>query len=202
MSHVEVALFAVVAFHALFDAELEVAFYKGRDLGNGLVKGRAVFGRELRQHPVAQVILGRALTYAEADSRELVTHMLNDIAESVLATVTTILAATDSAYVQINVIAENEKMVYLHLVPSHERLNRFSRQIHISLRLCQQAFFAYDVHLHGERLMFAFPVLVRVSQFFNRHKARVVVSVSVLSTRISKTDDDVHNRYEVAPKAL
>jgi hypothetical protein len=29
-----------------------------------------------------------------------------------------------------------------------------------------------------------------------------VVSVRVLSTRISETDDDVHNRYEVAPKAL
>ena len=95
-----------------------------------------------------------------------------------------------------------KQMIDLDFVPSHQRLHSLAREVHVSLRFHKQAFLASNVHLHGQRLVFAFPVLVRVSQFFNRHKARVVVSVSVLSTRISKTDDDVHNRYEVAPKAL
>lgn len=192
-------LFPVVAFHALFDAELEVAFHESRDLGDGLVKDGAVFGRELGQHPVAQVEFRRALAHTKTDARELVAHVLDDVAEAVLPAVAAVLAATDAAYVQINVVAEDEQVVGLHLVPRHQGLHGLAREVHVSLRFCKQAFLARDVHLHGERLVFAFPVLVRVGEFFDRHEARVVVGVGILRTRISETDDDVHNRYEVAP---
>ena len=185
-------LFSVVPFHALFDAELEVAFHKCRDLGDGLVKYGAIFGRELGQHPVAQVKFRRALSHAKTDARELVAHVFNDVPKSILPAVAAILAATDAAYVQINVVAEDKQVVGLHLVPRHQGLYCLAREVHVSLRFCKQAFLACDVHLHGERLVFAFPVLVRVGEFFDSHEARVVVGVGILRTRISETDDDVH----------
>lgn len=192
MCSVEVALFAVIAFHALFDAELEVAFHECGDLGDGLFEYGTVFGRELRQDPVAKVKFRRTLAHAEADTRELVAHVLDDVAEPVLATVTAVLAATNTAYIQINVVAEDQQVIHLHLVPGHQSLHGFAREVHIRLRLSEQAFLARNVHLHGERLVFAFPVLVRVGQLFDSHKARIVVSVRVLSTRISETDYNVH----------
>ena len=177
MSSVEVALFAVIPFHALFDAELEVAFDKRRHLCNGLFEYGAVFGRELRQDPVAKVKFRGALAHAKTDSRELVAHVLDDVAEPVLAAVTTVLAATDTAYIQINVIAENEQMIDLHLIPGHECLHGLARQVHISLRFNKQAFFTRDVHLHGKRLVFAFPVLAWIGQLFDRHKARIMMCI-------------------------
>ena len=185
-------LLPVVAFHALFDAELEVAFHESGDLGDGLVKDGAVFGRELGQHPVAQVEFRRALAHTKTDARELVAHVLDDVPKPGLSAVAAVLAATDAAYVQINVVAEDEQVVGLHLVPRHQCLYCLAREVHVSLRFCKQAFLACDVHLHGERLVFAFPVLVRVGEFFDRHEARVVVGVGILRTRISETDDDVH----------
>ena len=195
-------LFPVVPFHALLDAELEVAFHKRRNLGDGLVKDGAVLGRELREHPVTQVEFRRALAHAKADARELVAHVLDNVPKSVLPAVAAILTATDAAYIQINVVTEDEQVVGLHLVPRHQGLHCLAREVHVSLRFCKQAFLTRDVHLHGERLVFAFPVLVRVGQLFDSHEARVVVGVGILSTRISETDDDIHNRYEVAPLAL
>ena len=177
MSSVEVALFAVIPFHALFDAELEVAFDKRRHLCNGLFEYGAVFGRELRQDPVAKVKFRGALAHAKTDSRELVAHVLDDVAEPVLAAVTTVLAATDTAYIQINVIAENEQVIRFYLVPSHQGLHCFARQVHVGLRFCQQAFLARDVHLHGKRLVFAFPVLAWIGQLFDRHKARIMMCI-------------------------
>ena len=185
-------LFSIIPFHALFDAELEVAFHEGRNLGNRLFKDRTVLGRELRQDPVTEVKLGRALAHPEADARELVAHVLDDIPEPVLTTVTAVLTATDAAYVQINVVAKDQQVVGLDLVPGHECLNRFAGKVHERLRLCEQALLARDVHLHGERLVLALPVLVRVGKLFDCHEARVVVRVRVLSTRISETYDDVH----------
>lgn len=192
MSSVEVALFAIVAFHALFDAELEVAFHKRGHFCNGLVKDGTVFGRELGQHPVAQVEFRRTLAHAKADARELVAYVLNNVTEPVLAAVTAVLAATDTAYIQINVVAEYEQVVRFHLVPCHQGLHGLAREVHVRLRLSEQAFLARDIHLHSERLVLAFPVLVRVGQLFDSHKARIVVSVRVLSTRISETDYNVH----------
>ena len=185
-------LLPVVAFHALFDAKFEVAFHKCRDLGDGLVKYEAIFGRELGQHPVAQVKFRRALSHTKTDARELVAHVFNDVPKSVLPAVAAVLAATDAAYVQINVVAEDEQMVGLHLVPRHQCLYSLAREVHVSLRFCKQAFLPRDVHLHGERLVFAFPVLVRVGKLFDSHEARVVVGVGILRTRISETDDDIH----------
>ena len=185
-------LLPVIALHALFDAELEVAFHKGRHLGDGLFENGAVFGRELREHPVTQVEFRGALAHAEADARELVAHVLDDVPKPVLAAVTAVLAAADAAHVQVDIVAEDEQMVGLHLVPGHQGLHGFAREVHVRLRLGKQAFLPRDVHLHGERLVFAFPVLVRVGQLFDSHEARVVVGVGILSTRISETDDDVH----------
>ena len=186
------ALLSIIPFHALFDAKLEVAFHECGDLRNRLVKGGAVLGRELGQHPVTEVELGRALAYPETDARELVADMLDDVPEPVLTAVTAVRTATDTAYVQINVITKNQQMVGLDLVPGHECLNRFAGKVHERLRLCEQALLARDVHLHGERLVLALPVLVRVGKLFDCHEARVVVRVGVLSTRISETYDDVH----------
>lgn len=100
-------LLSVIAFHALFKTKFKVAFYKRRDFRNSLIELRTIFGRKLRQNPVAEVKLRRTLAYTKADARELVTYVLNDVAESVLTAVTTVRTTANASYIQINVIAKN-----------------------------------------------------------------------------------------------
>ena len=189
--HIAASL-AVIAFHTLFDTELEVAFHEGGDFCNRLVEFRTVFRRKLRQNPIAEVEFRRAFAHTKADARELVAYVLNDIAQPVLAAVTAVLAATDAAHVQIDIVAEHQQVIDLDFVPRHQRLYRFAREVHVRLRLDKEAFLPRDVHLHGERLVFAFPVLARISELFDRHETGVMVRIRILRTGISETNDKIH----------
>ena len=126
--------------------------------------------------------------------------MLDDVAKPVLAAMTAVCTTTDTPHIQINIIAKHEQMIDLDLVPRHQRLHRLTGEVHVRLRLDKQAFLACNVHLHGERLVLAFPVLARVSKLFDRHKTGIVVRVRILRTGISETNDKIHDKISTSKR--
>ena len=118
--------------------------------------------------------------------------MLDDVAQPILTAVATILAATDAAHIQVYIIAKDQKMVGFHLVPGHQSLHGFARQVHVGLGLCQENFLPRNVYLHRQSLMFRFPILVGACKHVESHKAGIVMRILVLRTRISKTYNNIH----------